>query len=68
MAIRIAAVTIGLSALLIIHVGLPIFDKHFLSRPHVLASLAGDCIGADDALVVYGRTKPSYVFYARPKI
>ncbi|HIB54717.1 MAG TPA: glycosyltransferase family 39 protein [Nitrospirales bacterium] len=68
MAIRIAAVTIGLSALLIIHVGLPIFDKHFLSRPHVLASLAGDCIGADDALVVYGRTKPSYVFYARHKI
>ena len=67
-AIRIAAVTIGLSILLLIHVGLPIFDKNFLSPPHVLASLAGDCIGADDDLVVYGRTKPSYVFYARHKI
>tara|TARA_B100000315_G_scaffold208378_1_gene203639 strand:+ start:324 stop:2003 length:1680 start_codon:yes stop_codon:yes gene_type:complete len=67
-AIRIAVVTIGLSTLLIIHVGLPVFDKNFLSPPHVLASLAGDCIGADDALVVYGRTKPSYVFYARHKI
>jgi hypothetical protein len=67
-AIRIAAVTIGLSILLLIHVGLPIFDKNFLSSPHVLASLAGDCIGADDDLVVYGRTKPSYVFYARHKI
>ncbi len=68
MAIQIAAVTIGLSALLIIHVGLPIFDKHFLSPPHVLAALAGNCIGSDDALVVYGRTKPSYVFYAHHKI
>ena len=67
-AIRIAAVTIGLSALLIVHVGLPIFDKHFLSPPHVLAAVAGDCIGVDDDLVVYGRTKPSYVFYARHKI
>ena len=68
MAIQIAAVTIGLSSLLIIHVGLPIFDKNFLSPPHVLASLAGDCIGTDDDLVVYGRMKPSYVFYARHKI
>ncbi|MBQ27651.1 MAG: hypothetical protein CMH81_05870 [Nitrospiraceae bacterium] len=67
-AIQLAAVTIGLSSLLIIHVGFPIFDKNFLSPPHVLASLAGDCIRADDDLVVYGRTKPSYIFYARHKI
>ena len=67
-AIRIVAATIGLSALLIVHVGLPIFDTHFLSPPHVLASVAGDCIGASDSLVVYGRTKPSYVFYARHQI
>ena len=66
--IRAAAIAIGLTALLVIHVGLPIFDKNFLSPPHVLASVAGNCIEMDDHLVVYGPTKPSYVFYARHKI
>jgi len=67
-ATQVMALTVGMSALLIIHVGLPVFDKNFLSPPQELAAFAGECIEGTDNLVVYGRKKPSYIFYAQHNI
>src|SRR5213594_704816 len=52
-------------ALLIVTVALPRFNQYFIDTPHALAAIAGINLEGTDTLVVYGRPKPSLLFYAK---
>jgi 4-amino-4-deoxy-L-arabinose transferase-like glycosyltransferase len=52
-------------ALLIVTVALPRFNQYFIEPPQVLADIAGLNLEETDTLVVYGRPKPSLLFYAK---
>src|SRR6059036_3992024 len=51
--------------LLIVTVALPRFNQYFIEPPQVLADIAGLKLKESDTLVVYGRPKPSLLFYAK---
>jgi 4-amino-4-deoxy-L-arabinose transferase-like glycosyltransferase len=61
----IASGLMGVTALLIITVALPRFNQYFIAPPQVLADIAGLNLEETDTLVVYGRPKPSLLFYAK---
>ena len=61
----IASGLMGVIALLIITVALPRFNQYFIEPPQVLADIAGLNLQESDTLVVYGRPKPSLLFYAK---
>ncbi len=61
----IASGLMGVIALLIITVALPRFNQYFIEPPQVLADIAGLNLEESDTLVVYGRPKPSLLFYAK---
>jgi 4-amino-4-deoxy-L-arabinose transferase-like glycosyltransferase len=61
----IASGLMGVIALLIISVALPRFSEYFIEPPQVLADIAGLNLEESDTLVVYGRPKPSLLFYAK---
>src|SRR5881296_543995 len=61
----IASGLMGVIALLIITVALPRFNQYFIEPPQVLADIAGLNLKESDTLVVYGRPKPSLLFYAK---
>ena len=44
---------------------LPRFNQYFIEPPQVLADIAGLNLEESDTLVVYGRPKPSLLFYAK---
>jgi 4-amino-4-deoxy-L-arabinose transferase-like glycosyltransferase len=52
-------------ALLLVTVALPRFNQYFIEPPQVLADIAGLNLEETDTLVVYGRPKPSLLFYAK---
>ncbi len=52
-------------ALVIITVALPRFNQYFIEPPQVLADIASLNLEETDTLVVYGRPKPSLLFYAK---
>ena len=60
-------ITIGLVLLIVIRVSLPHFSEHFIAPPQQLAYIAGENLGEGDRLILYGRTKPSFIFYAKRK-
>ncbi|MDA0739317.1 MAG: glycosyltransferase family 39 protein [Nitrospirae bacterium] len=47
---------------------LPHYGKYFISPPQELATLAGETLGPNDALVQFGRKRPSLAFYAKRKV
>ena len=51
--------------LLIVTVALPRFNQYFIEPPQALAAIAGINLEGTDTLVVYGRPKPSLLFYAK---
>jgi len=51
--------------LLIVTVALPRFNQYFIEPPQALAAIAGLNLEGTDTLVVYGRPKPSLLFYAK---
>src|SRR5438309_1213672 len=61
----IASGLMGVIALLIVTVALPRFNQYFIEPPQVLADIAGLNLEESDTLVVYGRPKPSLLFYAK---
>jgi len=61
----IASGLMGVIALLIVTVALPRFNQYFIEPPQVLADIAGLNLQESDTLVVYGRPKPSLLFYAK---
>src|SRR3989475_4108081 len=61
----IASGLMGVIALLIVTVALPRFNQYFIAPPQVLADIAGLNLEESDTLIVYGRPKPSLLFYAR---
>src|SRR3989454_306254 len=61
----IASGLMGGIALLIVTVALPRFNQYFIEPPQVLADIAGLNLEESDTLVVYGRPKPSLLFYAK---
>jgi 4-amino-4-deoxy-L-arabinose transferase-like glycosyltransferase len=61
----IASGLMGVIALLIVTVALPRFNQYFIEPPQVLADIAGLNLEETDTLVVYGRPKPSLLFYAK---
>lgn len=63
----IAGTTIGLVMLIAIQVTLPRFSRYFIAPPQQLAYIAGENLGPNDALILYGRAKPSLLFYAQRK-
>ena len=63
-----AGTTIGVVMLLAIQVALPHFHKYFISPPQQLAYIAGSNLGPDDRFIVFGRSKPSFIFYAKRKM
>jgi len=52
-------------ALVIVTVALPRFNQYFIEPPQVLADIASLNLEETDTLVVYGRPKPSLLFYAK---
>lgn len=63
----IAATTLPLALLMIIHITLPSFHEDFISPPQTLATIAGFNLGPEDRFITYGPHKPSWIFYARRK-
>ncbi|GKS59919.1 dolichyl-phosphate-mannose--protein mannosyltransferase [Nitrospira sp.] len=63
----IAAASLTLALLMIIHITLPQFHQNFISPPQTLATIAGYNLGRDDRFITYGPHKPSWTFYARHK-
>ncbi len=63
----VGGTTIGLVMLIAIQFTLPRFSEYFISPPQELAYIAGENLGPDDRLVLYGRPKPSLLFYAKRK-
>jgi hypothetical protein len=61
----VASGLMGVTALLIVTVALPRFNQYFIAPPQVLADIAGLNLEETDTLVVYGRPKPSLLFYAK---
>lgn len=61
----IASGLMGVITLLIVTVALPRFNQYFIEPPQVLADIAGLNLEETDTLVVYGRPKPSLLFYAK---
>ena len=58
-ALMIAVVT------LVTTVALPRFNRYFIAPPQELATIAGLNLETHDTLIVYGRPKPSLLFYAK---
>ncbi len=63
----IAATSVPLALLMIIHIMLPQFHEDFISPPQTLATIAGYNLGPEDRFITYGPHKPSWIFYARRK-
>ncbi len=63
----IAAASLTLALLMIIHITLPQFHEDFISPPQTLATIAGYNLGPEDRFLTYGPHKPSWIFYARRK-
>src|SRR5438094_781215 len=61
----IASGLMDVIALLIVTAALPRFNQYFIEPPQVLADIAGLNLQESDTLVVYGRPKPSLLFYAK---
>src|SRR2546421_3082284 len=61
----VASGLMGGVALLIVTVALPRFNQYFIEPPQVLADIAGLNFEGTDTLVLYGRPKPSLLFYAK---
>ncbi len=51
--------------ILIVTVALPRFNQYFIAPPQKLAYIAGQYLKAEETLIVYGRPKPSLLFYAK---
>src|SRR6266540_173841 len=51
--------------LLIITVALPRFNRYFITPEQELAARAGQALDQHELFIVYGRPKPSLVFYAK---
>lgn len=47
---------------------LPHYGKYFVNPPQELATIAGVNLGPDDALIQFGRKRPSLAFYAKRKV
>ncbi len=63
----VAGTTIGLVMLIAIQVALPRFSHDFIAPPQQLAYIAGENLAPGDTLILYGRPKPSLLFYAKRK-
>src|SRR5438094_1536131 len=61
----IASGLMDVIALLIVTAALPRFNQYFIEPPQVPADIAGLNLQESDTLVVYGRPKPSLLFYAK---
>lgn len=59
---------IGVLLLIVLVFTLPHYGKYFISPPQELATLAGETLGPNDALVQFGRKRPSLAFYAKRKV
>ena len=60
-----AAATIIVVIMIAIVVTLPHFSKYFIDPPHELAYIAGVNLQPSDHFIIYGRSKPSMLFYAK---
>lgn len=67
-----AGLSVGLASsvivgvvMLVILVALPQFQRYFIAPPQELAAIAGLNLEPTETLVVYGRPKPSLLFYAK---
>lgn len=54
-----------LVAIIAFEITLPHFSRYFIGPPHELSSIAGLNLGPEDRFIVYGRSKPSVLFYAK---
>lgn len=48
--------------------GIPVFDRYFIAPPQELAMIAGYNLKPTDALIQFGRRRPSLAFYAKRRI
>lgn len=55
-------------AILVVQLGLPVYQQFFVGPPQKLASIAGLNLGEEDRLIQFGRKRPSLSFYARRKV
>ena len=62
-----AGSTIVLVLLIAIQIAIPHFSRHFVAPPQTLAYTAGVNLRPEDRLILYGRPRPSFMFYARHK-
>lgn len=62
-----AGASLALVVLVAIQLTLPPINRYFIAPPQELAYAAGLNLDADDRFIVYGRARPSTVFYARRK-
>ncbi|HEV8540520.1 MAG TPA: glycosyltransferase family 39 protein [Nitrospiraceae bacterium] len=58
---------IALVGLIAIQIVLPRLNRYFVAPPQELAYAAGVNLGPGDRLILYGPSRPSWVFYARRK-
>jgi 4-amino-4-deoxy-L-arabinose transferase-like glycosyltransferase len=61
----VASLVMAAVAVLTLVVALPRFNRHFIAPPQELAAIAGLNLDPADTLIVYGRAKPSLLFYAK---
>ncbi len=62
-----AGASLAMVVLVAIQLTLPPINRYFIAPPQELAYAAGLNLSPDDRLIVYGRARPSSVFYARRK-
>lgn len=55
-------------AVLVVWLGLPIYQRYFIGPPQQLAAIAGLNLGKEDQLIQFGRKRPSLGFYAKRKV
>ncbi len=60
--------TMGVLLLIVLVFALPHYGKYFVDPPQQLATIAGLNLGPDDALIQFGRKRPSLAFYAKRRV